>query len=106
MTEPAATESGTLSGLSPVATDSQGVVHRVRRRDPVPLGAGIAVAVVGLSPLVLRSQSDASVYYADYAHGSDDAVGTTPPELSRASARAACSPRASTWAPPQRPRKA
>ena len=47
MTEPAAAESGTLAGPSPGTPEGQPAPHRVRRRDPVPLGAGIAVAAVG-----------------------------------------------------------
>ena len=47
MTESAAAKSGTLSGPSPGAQEGQAAVPRVRRRDPVPLGAGICVAAVG-----------------------------------------------------------
>ena len=47
MTESAAAKSGTLSGPSPRAQEGQAAVPRVRRRDPVPLGAGICVAAVG-----------------------------------------------------------
>jgi branched-chain amino acid transport system permease protein len=57
VTEPAATESGTLSGLSPDAPESQGAVHRVRRRDPVPLGAGILIAAVGALVLAVMNGS-------------------------------------------------
>ena len=47
MTESAAAKSGTLSGPSPGAPEGQAAVPLVRRRDPVPLGAGICVAAVG-----------------------------------------------------------
>ena len=47
MTESAAAKSGTLSGPSPGATEGPAAVPRVRRRDPVPLGAGICIAAVG-----------------------------------------------------------
>lgn len=40
--------------------------------------AAIAVAVLGLATVALRSRSEASVFYVDYAHGSDDAAGTQP----------------------------
>ena len=47
MTESAAAKGGTLSGPSPGAQEGQAAVPLVRRRDPVPLGAGICVAAVG-----------------------------------------------------------
>ena len=47
MTESAAAKSGTLSGPSPGAQKGQAAVPVVRRRDPVPLGAGICIAAVG-----------------------------------------------------------
>jgi branched-chain amino acid transport system permease protein len=67
MTEPAATDRGTISGPVSSGQGSPGSgapapgadphggplgaapsrVHRVRRRDPVPLGAGLLIAVVG-----------------------------------------------------------
>jgi branched-chain amino acid transport system permease protein len=47
VTEPAAAESGTISGPAPGSQESPAAVHRVRRRDPVPLGAGICIAAVG-----------------------------------------------------------
>jgi branched-chain amino acid transport system permease protein len=47
VTEPAPAESDTLSGPSPNSLESRGAVHRARRRDPVPLGAGIFTAAVG-----------------------------------------------------------
>ena len=49
MTEPAATERGTISGASPDSAGPAGpaVGHRVRRRDPVPLGAAVGIAVAG-----------------------------------------------------------
>ena len=57
MTEPAAAESGTLPGPAPGSPDSRGAVHRVRRRDPVPLGAGVGVAVAGAVVLVVMNGS-------------------------------------------------
>lgn len=57
MTEPAATESGTLSGPPPGSPQSQAAAHRVRRRDPVPLGAGICVAGVGALVLAAMNGS-------------------------------------------------
>src|SRR6185437_6024295 len=58
LTEPAATESGTRSGLSSVSTERQGAAHhQVRRRDPVPLGAGIFVAAVGALVLAVMNGS-------------------------------------------------
>ncbi len=57
MTEPAAAESGTLSGPSPGSLESQGAVHRVRRRDPVPLGAGFVIAAVGALVLAAMNGS-------------------------------------------------
>jgi branched-chain amino acid transport system permease protein len=51
MTEPAATDRGTVSGPAPA--DAPGpaggaaAAHRVRRRDPVPLGAGLLIVVAG-----------------------------------------------------------
>ena len=47
MTESAAAKSGTISGPSPGAPEGPAAVPRVRRRDPVPLGAGICIAAVG-----------------------------------------------------------
>jgi len=47
LTESAAAKSGTLSGPSPGAQEGQAAVPVVRRRDPVPLGAGICIAAVG-----------------------------------------------------------
>ena len=47
MTESAAAKSGTLSGPSHGAPEGPAAVPRVRRRDPVPLGAGICIAAVG-----------------------------------------------------------
>jgi ABC-type branched-subunit amino acid transport system permease subunit len=47
LTESAAAKSGTLSGPSPGAPEGPAAVPRVRRRDPVPLGAGICIAAVG-----------------------------------------------------------
>ncbi|MDX6417776.1 MAG: branched-chain amino acid transport system ATP-binding protein livM [Trebonia sp.] len=57
MTESAAAESGTLSGPSPGAQEGQAAVHRVRRRDPVPLGAGICIAAVGSAVLAAMNGS-------------------------------------------------
>ena len=57
MTESAAAESGTLSGPSPGAPEGPAAVHRVRRRDPVPLGAGIAIAAVGAVVLAAMNGS-------------------------------------------------
>ncbi|HEY6495451.1 MAG TPA: branched-chain amino acid ABC transporter permease [Trebonia sp.] len=66
MTEPAATDRGTISppvssGLaagSPAAPPGgTATVHRIRRRDPVPLGAGALIAVVGALILVALNGS-------------------------------------------------
>ncbi len=57
MTEPAAAKSGTLSGLSPGSAGSPAAAHRVRRRDPVPLGAGIFIAAVASLVLVVMNGS-------------------------------------------------
>lgn len=57
MTESAAAESGTVSGLSPGPTEGPAAVHRVRRRDPVPLGAGVFIAVVATLVLVVMNGS-------------------------------------------------
>ena len=72
MTEPAATDRGTISGpvpsgpaaSGPAADSPAGVagglsgVHRVRRRrDPVPLGAGLFIAVAGSLVLVIMDGS-------------------------------------------------
>ncbi len=57
MTEPAATESGVLSGPSPGSPESPVAVHRVRRRDPVPLSAGIVIAAVGALVLAVMNGS-------------------------------------------------
>src|SRR6204780_1246517 len=66
MTEPAATDRSTISGPAPsgpAAGSSAGlaggrlVVHRVRRRDPVTLGAGLFIAVVGSLVLVIMDGS-------------------------------------------------
>ena len=57
MTEPAATESGTLPGPAPGSPESPAAVHRVRRRDPVPLGAGVCVAAVGALVLTAMNGS-------------------------------------------------
>jgi branched-chain amino acid transport system permease protein len=57
LTESAAAESGTLSGPSPGAQEGQAAVHRVRRRDPVPLGAGICIAAVGSAVLAAMNGS-------------------------------------------------
>jgi len=46
LTESAAAKSGTLSGPSPGAQEGQAAVPRGRRRDPVPLGAGVCIAAV------------------------------------------------------------
>lgn len=54
MTEPAATD---VSGSWPGSRDSSPVVHRVRRRDPVPLSAGIAIIVVGAVILIALNGS-------------------------------------------------
>jgi ABC-type branched-subunit amino acid transport system permease subunit len=54
-TEPAATGSGTLPGPAPGPADSPAAVHQVRRRDPVPLGAGVGVAAV--AALVLAAMN-------------------------------------------------
>src|SRR6204780_4773017 len=66
MTEPAATDRSTISGPAPsgpAADSSAGLagglagVHRVRRRDPVPLGAGLCIAVAGSLVLVIMDGS-------------------------------------------------
>jgi branched-chain amino acid transport system permease protein len=70
MTEPAATDRGTISGPAPSGpaagssagpaagpADDLARVHRVRRRDPVPLGAGLLIAVVGCLVLVIMDGS-------------------------------------------------
>jgi branched-chain amino acid transport system permease protein len=57
VTEPAAPESGTLASPAPVSLDSQAAAHRVRRRDPVPLGGGIAIAAVAALVLVAMNGS-------------------------------------------------
>src|ERR1700689_5185588 len=66
MTEPAATDRSTISGPAPsgpAADSSAGLagglagVHRVRRRDPVPLGAGLLIAVAGSLVLVIMDGS-------------------------------------------------
>jgi branched-chain amino acid transport system permease protein len=62
LTEPAAAESGTLTGPSPGSPEgtgpgSQNTGHRVRRRDPVPLGAGIVIAAVGALVLAVMNGS-------------------------------------------------
>ncbi len=57
MTEPAAGESGTLTGPSPGSPEGRAAARRVRRRDPVPLGAGIAVAAVGAVVLAAMNGS-------------------------------------------------
>jgi branched-chain amino acid transport system permease protein len=76
MTEPAATDRGTISGPAPAGpapsgpgasgpaadssagpADGLARVHRVRRRDPVPFGAGLLIAVVGSLVLVIMDGS-------------------------------------------------
>jgi branched-chain amino acid transport system permease protein len=57
VTEPAATESGILSGPAPGAPDSAGTGHPVRRRDPVPVGAGVLTAVIGALVLLVLNGS-------------------------------------------------
>jgi branched-chain amino acid transport system permease protein len=57
VTEPAAPESGTLASPAPVSRDSRAAAHRVRRRDPVPLGGGIAIAAVAALVLVAMNGS-------------------------------------------------
>jgi branched-chain amino acid transport system permease protein len=57
VTEPAAPESGTLASPAPVSLDSQAAAHRVRRRDPVPIGGGIAIAAVAALVLVAMNGS-------------------------------------------------
>lgn len=57
MTEPAAAESGTLPGPAPGSPESPAAVHQVRRRDPVPLGAGVCVAAVGALVLTVMNGS-------------------------------------------------
>ncbi len=57
MTEPAATESGTLPGPAPGSQESPAAVHQVRRRDPVPLGAGVCAAAVGALVLTAMNGS-------------------------------------------------
>ena len=57
MTEPAAAESGTLPGPAPGSPESPAAVHQVRRRDPVPLGAGVCVAGVGALVLAAMNGS-------------------------------------------------
>ena len=57
MTEPAAAESGTLPGPAPGSPESPAAVHQVRRRDPVPLGAGVGVAAVGALVLAAMNGS-------------------------------------------------
>ena len=86
MTEPAATDRGTISGAAPSGPGASGPgasgpgasgpgasgprtdssaglagglsgTHRVRRRDPVPLGAGLLIAVVGSLVLVIMDGS-------------------------------------------------
>jgi branched-chain amino acid transport system permease protein len=76
MTEPAATDRGTISGPAPSGPGASGPgasgpaadadaalggglsgMHRVRRRDPVPLGAGLFIAVVGSLVLVIMDGS-------------------------------------------------
>jgi branched-chain amino acid transport system permease protein len=57
VTEPAAAEGGTLTGPSPGSPGGQGAGHRVRRRDPVPLGAGIIIAAVGALVLAVMNGS-------------------------------------------------
>ena len=55
--EPAATGSGTLPGPAPGSLESPAAVHQVRRRDPVPLGAGVCVAAVGALVLAAMNGS-------------------------------------------------
>src|ERR1700729_631851 len=71
MTEPAATDRGPISGPVPSGPAASGLaadspagvaggpsgVHRVRRRDPVPLGAGLFIAVAGSLVLVIMDGS-------------------------------------------------
>src|ERR1700689_1928863 len=66
MTEPAATDRSTISGPAPsgpAADSSAGLagglsgVRRARRRDPVPLGAGLLIAVAGSLVLVIMDGS-------------------------------------------------
>jgi branched-chain amino acid transport system permease protein len=74
MTEPAATDRGTIESPAPATADaaagppgvtgssgaagSSGVtVHRVSRRDPVPVAAGVAIAVVGALVLAAMNGS-------------------------------------------------
>lgn len=57
MTEPAAAESGTLPGPAPGSPESPAAVRHVRRRDPVPLGAGVCVAAVGALVLTAMNGS-------------------------------------------------
>jgi branched-chain amino acid transport system permease protein len=57
VTEPAATDSGTLAGPAPGALGSPAGSRRVRRRDPVPLGAGLAIAAVAALVLVVMNGS-------------------------------------------------
>jgi branched-chain amino acid transport system permease protein len=57
LTEPAAAERGTLTGPSPGSPEGQSTAHRVRRRDPVPLGAGIVIAAVGAVALIAMNGS-------------------------------------------------
>src|SRR5207244_2808642 len=57
VTEPAAAESGTLPGPAPGSPESPAAVHQVRRRDPVPLGAGVCVAAVGALVLTVMNGS-------------------------------------------------
>jgi branched-chain amino acid transport system permease protein len=57
MTEQGATEkSGTMQGL-PAPSRGAPRAHRVRRRDPVPLGAGALVAVIGILVLTAMNGS-------------------------------------------------
>jgi branched-chain amino acid transport system permease protein len=61
MTEPAATDRRAISDPAPDSPaglpGGPSGVHRVRRRDPVPLGAGLCIAVVGALILVAMNGS-------------------------------------------------
>ena len=57
MTEPAAADRGTIQAPVPGSLGSAPAVHRVRSRDPVPLGAGIFTAAVGALVLVAMNGS-------------------------------------------------
>jgi branched-chain amino acid transport system permease protein len=57
MTEPAAADRGTIPAPVPGSPGSAPAAHRVRRRDPVPLGAGIFTAAVGALVLAAMNGS-------------------------------------------------